>query len=175
MLTNVGRADWSQRGLGRGFTKVFSVLTIAISLLAINGCATVFYGTTQRVSFETIPPGATLILKQVPFTEELRYDTPASIDVPRSISTLALFKKEGYQPKQVEINREMNILALCGNIITLGSTLYIDFVTGAAWTIKPDVVTIELQPEVAGAKPEQSSTLENYDKSMSPLSKPGIF
>lgn len=116
----------------------------------LSGCATVVYGTRQQLTFESEPAGATVVLHNSAFQEELRYNTPVVIELPKNISPLVTFRKDGFQPQQIELDRDYHILALIGNILTLGYGFHIDFVTGGAWSIHPDTVKVQLVPESTG-------------------------
>lgn len=140
-----------------------SVLFLAISLL-VSGCATLVNGTTQQLSFQSSPEGATitivakpsrlilaankppaeLVLGVTPLTAQLlRTEFPQAIRV----------TKPGYQPVELPLKQHISGWFF-GNILLGGSIgSSIDATSGAGSEYEPDRFFVTLVPA-------QTSTIE---------------
>lgn len=111
---------------------------------ALGGCATIIHGGKQNVSFDSQPPGA-----RVKLSNGMRFTTPQTVSLPRGKDIIVTVGKEGYKSEQVMVTREFNAAAtILGNILWLLIGVVVDIVTGAAWTLDPENVTVDLTKEV---------------------------
>jgi len=105
--------------------KKFLTVLLAITLLLMTSCATLFTGTKDRISFNTEPSGATIYIDGV---EQCK--TPCTLKVTRSINdTDVEFKLDGYETRLITLSKEFNVVSVLnlGNLLGWG----IDAVSGA--------------------------------------------
>lgn len=98
---------------------------LAVLIIALNSCGTIFTGTKDRISFTTNPPGAMIYIDGV---EQCK--TPCSLKVKRSINDTELeFKLDGYETRLITLSTEFNPVS----ILNLGNLFgwAIDVLTGA--------------------------------------------
>ena len=144
-------------------------LTISLLALAcsVTGCATIFTGTKQKISFNSEPiqsqisisnhKGEVVHTGETPATVKLRkgrgYFMPAKYTV--------VFNKEGYQTHTVNINARMSGWYV-GNIIFGGVVgfLIVDPLTGAMYTLKPnDIQAVLNEANAEGEGQNQTLTV----------------
>lgn len=91
------------------------VLASLVILLSITGCATIFDGDTQLVTFNSTPSGA-----QVFVDGQLLGVTPVTASVKRKKGAVLTVKKEGYASQTIPMATTMNMTFL-GNLVTGGA------------------------------------------------------
>lgn len=113
------------------------------SFTGFGGCASIIHGGSQNVSFDSSPPGATVRLGN-----GMRFTAPKTVSLPRGKDQIVTFEKEGYKQEQVTITREFNAVpTILGNIFWLVIGVVVDVVTGAAWSLEPENVVVELEKD----------------------------
>jgi len=124
--------------------KLLSIV-LPLSILFI-GCATIIHGTTQKVAVNSNPSGAKVIVMGAHLAT-----TPAVIKLDRGDSNIILrFEKEGYEPVEIAMTKTVDGW-IAGNIVFGGLIgLAIDFISGAAYKLKPDEVLIDLHKKELG-------------------------
>lgn len=120
-----------------------TVIALLISPMMAFGCASVFEGKTQPVTFNSEPSGAQIVINGMPMGV-----TPATMTIKRSEYDNAnvLFKKDGYQDQQASLHTKVTGW-FWGNIISgglLGSAT--DAISGAMWEYSPDKYFVTLSP-----------------------------
>jgi uncharacterized protein YceK len=111
----------------------FSMLTLAL----LSGCASIFSGSTQTVSFRTDPEGATVE------GADQTCVTPCSLTLPRGGNSSVTVTKTGYLTQKITPVREFNSVSLW-NILFLPGFI-VDLATGAIHKMSPDDMTTGLQ------------------------------
>ena len=92
--------------------KHLSTILIATTLLLITGCATLFTGTKDKITFNSEPSGATIYIDGV---EQCK--TPCTMTVKRSISdTEVEFKLDGYETRLITLSKELNLVSIINTI-----------------------------------------------------------
>ncbi|SFI86630.1 PEGA domain-containing protein [Albimonas pacifica] len=122
-------------------------LVAALALAALAGCATITHGSTDTVSIDTRPSGASCTVTQGG-AQVARVDpTPGTIMVPKSKHDLAVrCEKEGYQPAVGSVGSEFQAMTF-GNIVFGGVIgVAVDAASGAMNDYEP-MVTIALLPD----------------------------
>ncbi len=117
-----------------------------LHLILLSSCATIFNGTRQNIPVNTDPPGAVV-------TEEGNsQSTPTTLTLDKDRKYVLTIIMEGYEPQTVKIERVVNgWMAL--DILDLDPiSLIVDSSDGAAWTLKPDHITVTLRPLTLGEK-----------------------
>ena len=133
-------------------------------LLAASGCATIASGTRQLVRFDSVPPGATVTitghrsttalehflcfpLSLVPLLwppEHVVVTSPAEVALPRRNSYDIRYESPGYEVGTSRLIRAGNP-EVEGDVFAAFLGLCVDFVTGAAWTLAPEVQSVSLK------------------------------
>ncbi len=103
---------------------LFTIL-IAMVILSMSSCATIFTGTKDRLTFNSTPSGATIYIDGI---EQCK--TPCSMKVKRSINdTDVEFKLDGYNTRIITLSKEFNVVSILNFAGLFGWA--IDAVTGA--------------------------------------------
>lgn len=105
--------------------KTISTISLAVVMFLMTGCATVFTGTKDRITFNSNPSGATIYIDGV---EQCK--TPCTMNVKRSIDdTDVEYKLDGYETRLITLSKEFNIVSVInlGNLFGWG----IDALTGS--------------------------------------------
>ena len=123
---------------------------VLVCLVYSSGCATIMSGTTERIRFESNPPGAQVSVNGRSYT------TPVDVELPRHKNHDAEFVLPQYLPAKRQVVRDTNDWVY-GNILIGGLIgLMIDSANGASSDLQPDIVRVELVPEPVAIKPESS-------------------
>jgi hypothetical protein len=123
------------------------VLAAAIALPCV-GCASVSRGTTENISIESTPPGATAELSGL--DNPTACVTPCVVVAKRSADITVTINKAGYEPQVVPLTKEIpgtGAAGFAGNVLVGGLVgMGVDAYTGAAQDHKPNPVIVTLQP-----------------------------
>lgn len=110
-------------------------------ILLLAGCATLFTGNEDRITFESEPAGADIFIDGIK-----RGETPATLEVERPGfgDTYVTFRLEGYEDRTFQLRDEFNYVS----ILNLGSFIGwgIDILSGAVAEYEPQFYSIELEP-----------------------------
>jgi len=105
--------------------KTISTISLVVAMFLMTGCATLFTGTKDRITFNSNPSGATIYIDGV---EQCK--TPCTMNVKRSIAdTDVEYKLDGYETRLITLSKEFNIVSVInlGNLFGWG----IDAFTGS--------------------------------------------
>ncbi|MAS09999.1 PEGA domain-containing protein [Salinisphaera sp.] len=115
---------------------------IIIMTVQLSGCATIVSDTTQTVSFESEPSGATVKVDGLTIGV-----TPVSARLDKRDNQLVTFELTGYKTAKKELATKTDPWFF-GNLITgglFGSTT--DFASGAVYEYSPDQYFVTLTPK----------------------------
>lgn len=118
--------------------RVLRLVPLAAVLVMASGCATLFTGTSDTISFNSEPDGADVMIDGF-----IVGQTPVTLPVKRSLSgktvTMSL---DGYNPVTFQLSNTFNIISVLNlsNIIGWG----VDAVTGAVMKYDRPVYTVDL-------------------------------
>jgi len=86
------------------FARIFALL-VSVTLVAgaLSGCATVFWGTSESVSVDSIPPHADVFLNG-----DRVGRTPIELKLDRDTMPLLVLRKDGYDDTRLEIASRIN-------------------------------------------------------------------
>jgi hypothetical protein len=102
------------------------------------GSATLFSGSTQAISIESIPSGATVYVDG-----QLRGTTPTSVMMDKTLSSHSIrVQKEGYSIENVVMGKSMDPVAILNIFWDLSTT---DFLTGNLVEYSPNNYMIQLK------------------------------
>ncbi len=120
----------------------FNRIFLSIVVLLSAGCASIFDGTTQQVTFDSSPTGAEVYVDGV-----LLGVTPLTSSLKRKKNSTLTVKKEGYIDRVIPMATTMNMTFL-GNLVTggaFGTTT--DSATGAIHKYEPGQYFVTLSAE----------------------------
>jgi hypothetical protein len=121
--------------------------------IGLTGCATIMTGTNQEVSFNSNPPGATVIVNGRTIGI-----TPVSTALKKEGEQPMTFKKDGYQDLTLQLESRTTSW-FWGNIVIggfFGSTT--DAASGAMNEYSPGQYLVTLQPNGSSPSPVERST-----------------
>lgn len=115
-------------------------LFLSVFSIFLNGCATLFKGSTEGVNFSSEPKGAEVYVNGV-----LMGTTPLSIELKSNKSYTIQFKKDGFLTKSVVINNTIGagwlILDVLGGLIPI----IVDAATGNWYELDQNNVNAVLE------------------------------
>jgi hypothetical protein len=119
------------------------LLTAAL-VFGLSGCATIFKGSDQAVTFNSEPSGAEVyvdgkMIGVTPITAKLRKNTYDTL----------MIKKDGYQTQTGVLEKKYDGVALLNIFWDLSTT---DFVSGAAFEYVPNTYMFSLKKEEVKTK-----------------------
>lgn len=106
-------------------TKIIDWALISFATLFISGCAAIFTGTKDNISFKSTPNGAVIYKDGIELCK-----TPCSIKMKRFVGNTNLeMKLDGYETRVFKMDKTINIVS----VLNLGNLLgwAIDAATGA--------------------------------------------
>lgn len=118
----------------------FLVVIVFASHMA--GCASMSQGTSQKISITSVPPGATVYLKNIAIAT-----TPAVVPIPKKYSSIVLkFEKDGYYPAEAVLNRVDGGWPTAANVLwVLPVGFIVDYTYGGAFKLTPTEINAELK------------------------------
>jgi hypothetical protein len=116
---------------------------LLLSCLLLSSCATVFKGSTQPVTFNSVPEGAEVIIDG-----NLMGRTPMTVNLKKNKHKNALIRLEGYETGTIALTTSYDPIALLNVFWDLSTT---DLVTGNAWQYEPGLYTIRLEKKRDGS------------------------
>jgi uncharacterized protein YceK len=111
---------------------------IAFVALSLTGCSTLFKGTTETISVNSIEKGTTLYVDGA-----ARGVDSATVSLKKGKTYHLRAEKEGCEPVVGLTNEAFDPTSLLGVLLDFGLiTIPIDMITGAAWKIEPTTYTL---------------------------------
>lgn len=133
-------------------TRKRCVLLICFTAIAVlPGCLTMKRGSTQVVSVDSTPPGATVRAEPGGGTIE----TPGKMILARRYDQLLRFEMAGYEPITIQLDRKNSVWQ---NVIWIHPVGWIigavvDLSTAAAYSFDPSSVSVQLNPKALPPAP----------------------
>ena len=115
------------------------VIIIAVMSLMLIGCGTIVQGTYQQIPISSNPSGARLLI------DDSTYTTPAQVRLRRDEVYVATIEKDGFETQQIVITKSLSTLAILNVPFGLVIGLPFDLMTGAAYSLSPDAITVVLK------------------------------
>ncbi|WP_291370384.1 MULTISPECIES: hypothetical protein [unclassified Acinetobacter] len=133
--------------------KILTASVIA-ALMTFTGCASIFSGSTQTLTFKSVPESANITITNKSGEKIHTGSTPATVTLKRGNGFFkpagyeVAFSKEGFQTKKIQVTASVNGWYI-GNIIFGGllGLLIIDPATGAMYTLSPKDVNAVLETQ----------------------------
>ena len=128
----------------------------ALAAVCLSGCASIFNGSTQPVSFKSEPAGASVSVVNRAGQNVGSGSTPVTLELRRGAGYFkpevykVRFEKPGFAAQELTITGSMSGWYI-GNIVFGGliGMLAVDPVTGAMYKFEPEELSTTLQPEPA--------------------------
>ena len=111
---------------------------IAFVALSLTGCSTLFKGTTETISVNSIEKGTTLYVDGA-----ARGVDSATVSLKKGKTYHLRAEKEGCESVVGSTNEAFDPTSLLGILLDFGMfSIPIDLITGAAWKIEPTTYTL---------------------------------
>lgn len=145
--------------------KLFLTTACLVAALTMTGCASIFSGSTQTLTFKSVPDTANITITNKLGEKIHTGSTPATVTLKRGNGYFkpagyqVTFSKEGFQTKTVQVKATVNGWYIA-NIIFGGliGFLIVDPATGAMYTLSPsDINTLLDAAQLVTTKKEQQS------------------
>ena len=145
--------------------KLFLTTACLAAALTMTGCASIFSGSTQTLTFKSVPDTANITITNKLGEKIHTGSTPATVTLKRGNGYFkpagyqVTFSKEGFQTKTVQVKATVNGWYIA-NIIFGGliGFLIVDPATGAMYTLSPsDINTLLDATHLVTTKKEQQS------------------
>jgi hypothetical protein len=133
-------------------------LPLALAPILLGGCATIFTGTTDTLTFAANVPGV-----RVTIDGQYRGETPLTLPMSRNFmggrQFIATFERNGYVTQEFKLNREFNTVAIL-DVTSLPTSVGVDLLTGSLLRFSPTDYHVQmLKAGQSAASPEfQRST-----------------
>lgn len=122
-------------------TKSLFFAICSLYFIVLTGCALIFHGTTDEVSFQTKPSQSEVYINGL-----YRGDTPLKLELKSNKDYLVEIKKEGFKTFSTEITNSVGvgyiILDIFGGLIPV----VIDGATGAWFMLDQDAINVKMKP-----------------------------
>lgn len=115
----------------------FKVLFFVLGALILSGCATVLNGTTQSVTFDSLPQGAEILIDGA-----LVGVTPLTMTLEKNAKDTVMVKKDGFKTISRDLTKKFDGVAVINIFWDLSTT---DAITGAIKQYEPNSYYFELQ------------------------------
>jgi hypothetical protein len=147
-----------------------ALAAVLAAALAGSGCATFARGSTQALTIDSLPGGATVSL-----SNGERCSTPCTLKLKRKHPVAVELCKPGYRQATAQVRSEVGsggAAGLAGNLLIGGLVgAGVDAATGATKDLNPNVVAVLLLEEAPGCRvpqfpavPEHGQTPDQYAK-----------
>lgn len=118
---------------------------IAIVVLILSGCATLFHGSTDGVNFSSDPQGA-----KVYVNGDLLGTTPFALNLKSNKTYTIEFKKDGYETKSVLLNSTVGGGWVVLDVVFGLVPVIVDAATGDWYSLDQDHVNAVLEEQQTG-------------------------
>ncbi len=146
--------------------RTFILAAFSAAGLLLGGCATLIHGSHQTIPITSEPPGATL---QIGGSQ---YVTPADVSLARDQEYQAVVSKPGYQTQTTEIHSSFSAATLVDLIFIIPWA--VDLADGAAYSLEPESVQVQLQPQLASAPQPSTAAVTPAPVAPTVVTKPPV-
>lgn len=115
---------------------------LATFVFVLNGCATIFKGSTDTVSYSSDPSGA-----KVYINGQLMGTTPFQLDLKSNQTYTIEFRKEGYENKTVILNNSVGAGWIILDVLFGLVPVLVDAATGNWYSLDQSHVTAALEAQ----------------------------
>jgi Caspase domain len=156
--------------------RLIKISIILFAVFLLNSCATMFFGTSQKVSLTSTPAGADVYINGVASNKQ----TPCEVSIKRKVKPTEhngknqynyVLKKNGYQDYLVTDNAKFNYVSLL-NIYWLGLPYILDGPDGAIWKyVKTQNVNLLVAAKTTPNNNARSQITENVSSGATTTAK----
>jgi hypothetical protein len=122
--------------------KILNNILVTITLFTFAGCSTFFNTTTQEIELNSNPPNAKISVDGRNFGT-----TPQVINIERGVNHTVKFELDGFEPYETQITRQMSNWFWFNALNGFIPGMSIDLITGSMYSLFPDEMVAELNPE----------------------------
>ncbi len=124
-------------------TRFFQTTALVLLMVQLTGCATIFTGTNDTITFDANVPGVQLTIDGL-YKGELPLTLKISRNFMNGQQFKAKFEKEGFETQEFQLQREFNYVAVLDitSVLTSGG---IDVLTGALMKFSPTEYHVDLK------------------------------
>lgn len=144
-------------------TRLLTVLPLVLGLMLLDGCASIFTGTKDTLTFDTNVPGV-----RVSIDGEYKGETPLTVTMSRNFMNgpefKAKFEKAGYQTQEFPLKREFNTIAIL-DVTSIPTSGGIDLLTGSLMRFSPNDYHVQMLKNgqsTSSSEVERSTRLYRY-------------
>ena len=124
---------------------LFSRTASAVVLVALfSGCGTILHGSNQTIQLQSEPSGA-----EVYSGGTLLGRTPTTVTLGRNATHPLTFRMAGYADQPFQITRNIDAVALVGDLLLGVVPLVVDFATGSMYKLSPGQAIVVMRREGA--------------------------
>ena len=145
------------------FTRLLLALPLVSALMHLNGCATIFTGTTDSLKLNANVPGVRLTIDG-----EYKGELPLTLTLSRNFMNgqqfKAKFEAAGHETQEFQLKREFNYVAIL-DITSIPTSGGIDLLTGSLMKFSPDEYHVQMLKKggnPGSAEFERSKRLYRY-------------
>jgi len=145
------------------FTRLLLALPLVLALIQLNGCATIFTGTTDSLKLNANVPGVRLTIDG-----EYKGELPLTLTLSRNFMNgqqfKAKFEAAGHETQEFQLKREFNYVAIL-DITSIPTSGGIDLLTGSLMKFSPDEYHVQMLKKggnPGSAEFERSKRLYRY-------------
>ena len=133
------------------------LMSFALIVVSLTGCATIIQGGTQEIPIRSRPDGATVEVFDKNGSLIWTSATPAKAVLEKgdgffsSATYRVVISKKGYRSQEVFLQSRLSMWYLAGNFVLGGPLgwLIIDPLTGAMWVLTPEIINAGLNESAA--------------------------
>ena len=135
-----------------------AICMFALSASLLGGCASIVGDKTQLLPISSSPSDATVLITDEKGAQVFKGETPTSVTLQKSDGTYwggkfftVEISKAGYKTQSIPVESNSNGWYIGGNLIFGGliGWFIVDPMNGAMYTLSPEQITSELNPEAA--------------------------
>jgi len=145
------------------FTRLLLALPLVSALIQLNGCATIFTGTTDTLKFDANVPGVRLTIDGQ-YKGQLPQTLTMSRNFMNGLQFKAKFEAAGYETQEFQLKREFNYVAIL-DVTSITTSGGIDLLTGSLMKFSPNEYHVQMLKKGASAGStefERSKRLYRY-------------
>lgn len=125
---------------GENMKSNFAVIILLAITLLVSGCATILKGSSETVSFNSNPAGATVLIDGSPVGK-----TPTQLSLASKNSYKIEIKKDGYEPSNFILSNKVGAGWVILDVICGVVPVVIDLVTGSFYMLDQSQVNVSLE------------------------------
>lgn len=133
---------------------------LVLLVLLLAACATIFTSSSQNISVDSNPKGATIIVNTTGGIQVFEGTTPASVHLDRKNKYVVIVNLEGYREERIQIGQTLNPITIVNLLFWPG--FIVDLVTGAVWNLDPDQLFVTLQTASLDGEKDQLYVLVSW-------------